>query len=302
MARKQVKAKKLAGRAEKIAALAKSTETFLAKARKSVVPKLVAWYRDRPAAKAAGDDKPTPPDDAWLIAWASLVPVYQEALNQAGQSAGTAALEQVGGAVHNPISEQLAGRATFPGPAGPLEIPDDVAVDLEGANAGDYITAQSAYYAQYRSAQMVGMTYNADGVLVPTENADLAISDSTRTFLQQDIDDAIEQGLDADQLADLLEANYAFSADRAEAIAQYELDVAHMGATLAGWTAAGNVVGKRSEVSPDHFDDDICDDNEAAGIIPLASPFPSGDYGYPFHLSCECDVYAVYDDGSEEAA
>jgi len=35
---------------------------------------------------------------------------------------------------------------------------------------------------------------------------------------------------------------------------------------------------------------DICLENEAAGVIPVDQPFPSGDMGPPFHPNCECSL------------
>ena len=297
MARREVASKQLSNRDVKIRELAGQTATFLRKALKTVKPHVLAWYRLN---KAEADK--TPPDWAAMIAWDTIAPIYAAALLAAGQQAGQTALEQVGGKMSDPLPSNVAARVTFPTQSGPQSIPEEEQAGLEGASAGDYIRSQAQFYANYRSAQMVGMTYNDAGELVPTENADLAISDSTRDMIQQDIEDAINSGMDEDALAELLEANYAFSPERAANIAQYELDTAHMGATLAGWTASGKVIGKRSEVSEDHYEDDVCDDNEAAGVIPLAAPFPSGDYGYPFHLRCQCSVIAVYDDGQEEAA
>ena len=222
--------------------------------------------------------------------------VYQQALQDAGAASGLQALKQAGGAEGDALPDAL-------GAAAPDTAPATVGLDLgtggEGvaadssATAGEYLDRMAAYYAKSRAAELVGMRYDDAGMLVPNPDAAMTITDSTRNFLAQDIQDAVNQGMSVDDLTTLLQANYAFSAARANVIAEYEMARMHVGATLQGWKASGQVQGKVSKVSPAHDEYDDCDVNEAAGEIPLEAAFPTGDYGPPYHINCHCNIFAV---------
>lgn len=59
-----------------------------------------------------------------------------------------------------------------------------------------------------------------------------------------------------------------------------------------GWQSSATSM-KRSFVSSDHDKDDLCDDNEDEGAIPIDGTFQSGDYETPFHFGCECVMILV---------
>jgi hypothetical protein len=153
-------------------------------------------------------------------------------------------------------------------------------------------------YAQTRGAELVGMKYNADGDLVENPNARWAITDTTRDRLRGLEQEALEEGWTPDELAaavnDLID-----DAPRALMIARTDLAKAQTSGSIAEWRASGVVRGKVWLLSNDHDFDDECDDNDAAGVIPLDEDFPSGDDTSPAHPRCDCDVAAEVDDGED---
>jgi hypothetical protein len=149
-----------------------------------------------------------------------------------------------------------------------------------------------AEYARNRSAELVGMRRNADGTLVPNPNARMAITETTRNDIRKLIVRAVDEGMTRSELRNAVMDAGAFGADRASMIAHTELSFANADANYQSWNASGAVKGKRWLKSDDHAIPDECDLNEAAGVIPLDQPFPSGDMMHPAHPNCECDVAA----------
>lgn len=222
--------------------------------------------RPAPVTKAAGDD----PDRAAEIAavldaltlgdWASLAPKAQQLLEQVFRDGSLEALVQIDVEPADEITEQL----------------NDAAVA----------------FARDRGAELVGMTYDADGNLVANPDAEWAITDSTRTMLRGDVATAITDGMSTSALADLLSENYAFSAARAERIARTEIASADIQGNLAAYRASGVVSGKEVVLSDDHDEDDECDDAADMGVVPLDDDF-GGLGDAPFHPECECDELPV---------
>lgn len=165
-------------------------------------------------------------------------------------------------------------------------IPDDE----EMVNTSD---AGTIDYATRRAAELVGMRYNKAGELIQNPSAKWAITDSTRDMLKSTLVKALDEGWSNTHLADEIENNFAFSASRAETIARTELKRADTQGSLEAYKASGMVEGKESLLSEDHDDDDECDDNADAGVIPLDEDFPSGDDAPPYHPRCNCDITPV---------
>ncbi len=116
------------------------------------------------------------------------------------------------------------------------------------------------------------------------------VSETTRDAVNEMTATAIEAGWTNRELADELDAAWEFGADRALLIARTEPTFAETAGTLAGYRESGVVEGKGwSGEDPC----DLCQDNEADGIIPLDDDFSSGDDGPPGHPRCECTVYAA---------
>lgn len=127
-----------------------------------------------------------------------------------------------------------------------------------------------------------------------TRGADLVteITETTRDRLASMIEAAFQGGATPQDLALEIAESFAFSIDRAETIARTELAMAQGQGTLDSWIESEVVSGKRWILGSEHGDPDICDDNEAAGVIGLEETFPSGDDAPPAHPDCVCDLIA----------
>ncbi len=166
---------------------------------------------------------------------------------------------------------------------------DDEAFRLANEDAVDW--------AADRAAELVGRR-RVGATLQLVHNAPpWAITESTRDRLRELVTQAVADGWSASQLEEAVRESWIFDPARAEMIARTELAMAHQAGTLAAWRRSGVVTGKRWLVSDLHDQDDICDTNAEAGVIPLDASFPSGDDAPPAHPSCECVVVAdVADD------
>jgi len=104
-------------------------------------------------------------------------------------------------------------------------------------------------------------------------------------MLAADVALAIEEGWTDAQLAEHLADNYAFSAPRAERIAQNELAVANRaGARIA--IGESNVATGRVWVTMDDDQvEDDCRENEEASPIGFDDEWPNGDDP---HIGCRC--------------
>lgn len=163
------------------------------------------------------------------------------------------------------------------------------------------VNLQALDFARERAAELVGMRIGADGALLENPDAEWAISDATRTLLRGDIVSALEEGLSNQDFAAHLEQSYAFSADRAEAIARTEIARADVEGNMTAWRDSGVVGGKEWFLSADHEDDDECDDAAALGVVPLDDDF-GGIGDPPAHPRCQCDVSPVLASEMEDGA
>lgn len=142
---------------------------------------------------------------------------------------------------------------------------------------------------------------NADAVdYALTRAGDLIdpITQTTKDGLRRLIGQALVDGWSGRQLADAIEASDLFSADRAARIASYELAQATSQGNLAAWQRSGVAMGKKWLIGNLHDADDECDENVAAGVIPLDALFPSGHDAPPAHPNCACVVVPVVHEAS----
>lgn len=182
-----------------------------------------------------------------------------------------------------PIAE-AASQGVLYGMSG-LDLPeDDPAFTLANQDAVDW--------AADRAAELVGRRRVGATMQLVHNAPPWAISESTRDGLREIVVRAVSDGWSADELAQQVTDSWLFDPERAETIARTELAMAHVAGTMAAWRRAG-VAGKRSIMSDLHDQDDICDINAEAGVIPMDASFPSGDDGPPYHPRCECVVVAV---------
>ena len=144
-------------------------------------------------------------------------------------------------------------------------------------------------YASDRAAELVGMSYDADGNLVPNPNSEWAISDTTRDRLREIIAQAFEQETPiADIVSDIMDADI-FSEARAQMIAATEVQMAQTQGNFDMWQQSGVVLEVSWQLSNDHEGEDICDD------LADDSPYPIGDCPLPVfdsHPNCSCVIIA----------
>ena len=156
-------------------------------------------------------------------------------------------------------------------------------IGMNGENMTEGMSSDALEYAESRAAALV------------TE-----ISEATRDMLRSDVSHAIDEGWSTGKFADAIEENYAFSPERAETIARTETAFADSAGNMAAYRESGVVEGKEWVLGSEHPDDDECDVNAEAGVIPLDDDFPSGDDSAPSHPNCECDVMpVVYEENQE---
>lgn len=141
-------------------------------------------------------------------------------------------------------------------------------------------------FAKERAAELVGMTYDAQGSLVANPDARWAISDTTREDLRDLIEAAFEQETPITQLAEDIRDSAMFSEYRAEMIAATEVQRAQILGMVDIWTESGiveTVIWQVSGLGPC----DICAENEDEEVK-LGAVFPSGDQYPPVHPFCRC--------------
>lgn len=150
-------------------------------------------------------------------------------------------------------------------------------------------------FAVRRSAELVGKKV-VDGKLQDNPNAKWSINETTREGLRKLTSEAIVSGWSAQDLKERILDSFFFSDMRAEMIARTELAFAHVQGNLKGWKDTGVVAGKRWILADTHPFEDVCDENEAEGVVGLEEPFQDGSLGPPAHPNCLCDIVPVLDD------
>lgn len=161
------------------------------------------------------------------------------------------------------------------------------------------VNEQALAYAKERAAELVGKKW-VGGELVDNPDAHWAITDTTRNQLQGLVSAAFEQGFTPAQLTAQVEESGVFSSARADMIASTEMARAQIKGALYTAGQVG-VVGKSSEVSGDHDQDDECDEAEDDGVIAIDDNFTPGDDGPPYHPNCNCALVFYTKDDPEAA-
>jgi hypothetical protein len=191
-------------------------------------------------------------------------------------------------------------RAAFK--AGGLQAVQSAALDV----STELADARASEFAAYRSAELVGMSRAADGTFVPNPNAEMSITETTRTALKDLTTAAVQQGWSAKDLRDAIESSGTFSDVRAMTIARTELANSYVGGQIDSYRASGVVTHKESLLADTHPQIDECDDAADAGIIEFEAPFPTDDddFAPPYHPNCLCALVGYTDEemGGEKMA
>lgn len=168
-------------------------------------------------------------------------------------------------------------------------------------DAFNQVSENAVDYATHRSAEMVGMRYDAKGDLVTNPNPKWAITDTTREGIRSLVQDTIEGKISVIDLPAALKDSNGFSEDRANMIARTEVNMANGAGALAGLMQSG-VELKVWLTSGDADVSEECAANEDQGPIPVEDSFESGDDTDPAHPNCRCAVtgYISFDDNEEQ--
>lgn len=165
-----------------------------------------------------------------------------------------------------------------------------------GLNPFDKLNEAAREFARARAAELVGKKWVDTGTgfeLVDNPDARWTITEPTRERLNQLVTRAFNEGMDPEDLRQSILESGEFTPARAKAIADTELATAQEYGSLRTWAESGVVQKKGWMISGDHVQPDECDDNEAAGEIPIEQAFPSGHMAPPAHVHCWCSTYAV---------
>ena len=157
---------------------------------------------------------------------------------------------------------------------------------LQNLGMGGTVDKEAAKYAKRRSADMVGIS----------DDAQWSITNTTRKKIRDIITKAVKEGSDPEDVADRIESltneSDVFSPSRAKMIARTELGFAHMAGANAAYRkiqAAGYPLEKKWVTSPSCIHDE-CIDNEKDGWIDYDEDFSSGDLMPLAHPNCQCDM------------
>lgn len=183
--------------------------------------------------------------------------------------------------------------------AWPEELEDeirDLMADLASAYAErelERLSAATATSVEQANARAVEWAKHQAGNLITD------VSEATRDGVNQLTARAIEDGLSAQEYADVLGEAWEFSADRSLMIARTELAFAETQGTLVGYAASG-VVEKKGWSA----DAEACDECDAMNgeEVALEESFSDGSDGPPAHPNCRCTTYPVASLESEDEA
>lgn len=197
--------------------------------------------------------------------------------------AGFDVIVEEGGGVISEIAQEAANRAIaqfgFEDNSDLVDQVDELAVE----------------FARERAAELIGMRYNDDGDLVPSENAQYRIDENTRVAVRDIIAEGLAEGKRSTEIAAELEdltngnLNHVFGEERAALIANTEIRRAHSYGALDGMRAArgAGVVIKKVWLVADAPCEE-CEANGDQGPIDLDDEFDSGDDAPPAHPNCMC--------------
>lgn len=141
--------------------------------------------------------------------------------------------------------------------------------------------------------KLVGQVNRASAAWAQARVGELiaGIDETTKELIRTTIAEGISSGATADEIASSLRSSYAFSAERAQTIAETEIARANSYGALDGYNKAieaGVTVMKTwlrlEDACP------VCQANEEAGEIGIDEAFPSGDLAPPAHPNCRCVI------------
>ena len=177
----------------------------------------------------------------------------------------------------------------------------------------DQVNDRAVGDAADRAAELVGMRRvpvpAPDGGppsfrLVPNPSAEWAITDTTRDMVREIITTGLVDNIGTPAIAERIMTSVAFSAERAELVAETEVARANSNGAMAGYRSARDDagVGLRKAWLITVEACRVCQGNADQGPIDLDQPFRSGDDAPPGHPKCRCAILPVVDDEVTKAA
>lgn len=170
----------------------------------------------------------------------------------------------------------------------------DSLTEAEAKEVGEKATAEAIKQADDRAAEVIAMRWEEDGNLVPNPSAHWPLTDVMRRDFVATARQAVEENWSSSQVAAVMEAVYALSAERMEVVANAELAQMQSDGNYIVWTTSGVIAMVRWRTSDDpKRNTDECDDCEEQGIVPLGHEFFPGVYSPLLHPFCQCRLEAV---------
>lgn len=140
---------------------------------------------------------------------------------------------------------------------------------------------------------LIGKVVDKDGNITDNAKPGMSINDTTREKIERSIRDSLSAGENQED-ARLRIQGIVNDPKRAELIANTE----SVNAYQAGQREYAKQTGAIGKEWQSVNDDDICSENENAGVIDIDDVFPSGDTEPAAHPNCLCNVRYVYAEGN----
>lgn len=144
----------------------------------------------------------------------------------------------------NPLPETIAPMLEAAAHSGVKQGLSDLVV--HDADIAEEARAAASEYAQARAAELVGMSRDSEGNLIANEDAEMAISETTRERIREIISNAFDESMTLgevqENIADALRAESEtgiFSEARAKMIAQTEIKRAQVFGHMSAWLKSG---------------------------------------------------------------
>lgn len=173
------------------------------------------------------------------------------------------------------------------------------AQDAADEDAEDYANRRAAELAGLKWVEVAKGTPDAierNGVfyeLVKDDNAHWPLTAVMERDIEASVTQAVLEGWTVDQLAAVIDASYALSAERSAIVSDTEMTNAQSGGTYSLWRRSGAITLVRWRTADKDREIDECDTCEAQGVVPLGHEFVPGVRAPRLHPHCECELEVV---------
>lgn len=164
----------------------------------------------------------------------------------------------------------------------------------------DAANDEAEEYAARRSAELAGMKRNAKGELEEDPDAHWPLTEVVKQEIRNSITLAVTEGWTTEQLAAVIDASYALSAERAAVVADNEITNAQSAGTYSLWRQSGTITLVQWVTADVDRQFDECDMYEAQGVVPLGHEFAEGLFSPRAHPRCQCELEVVDPDDLQQ--